>query len=160
MCNFTVLLLLLIIVVIQFTHLSWSLRIHLLPTFQYLRGARHVLHPCGTPLVLRGAHYLLSLTATTAGCLISLVPRAALVRIADQLIKSLLFVVNDRPLLLILSDHGGWRGRPLKVRGSLLVLLLLLFLFNLVGDIVLCLHIFDMILRLLLILLLHIFKLI
>ena len=154
MCNFTVLML--ISVVIHLTHLPWSLGIHLLPTFQYLRCARHVLHPCGSPLVMR-AHYLLSLAAaatTDYGCLISLVPRATLVRIADQLVKSLLFVVNDRPLLLILGDHGWW-GRTLEGRGAFLELLLI---FHLAGDIVLCMHILVKILRLLLVLTLHIFK--
>jgi hypothetical protein len=134
MCNFTVLLL--ISVVIHFTHLPWSLGIHLLPAFQDLRCARHVLHPCGSPLVMR-AHYFLSLAAaatTDYGCLISLVPRATLVRIADQLVKSLLFVVNDRPLLLILSDHGWW-GRTLEGRGAFLELLFI-FLY-LAGDVVL-----------------------
>ena len=154
MCNFTVLML--ISVVIHLTHLPWSLGIHLLPAFQYLRCARHVLHPCCSPLVMR-AHYLLSLAAaatTDYGCLISLVPRATLVRIADQLVKSLLFVVNDRPLLLILGDHGWW-GRTLEGRGAFLELLLI---FHLAGDIVLCMHILVKILRLLLVLTLHIFK--
>jgi hypothetical protein len=103
------------------------------------------------------AHYLLSLAAaatTDYGCLISLVPRATLVRIADQLVKSLLFVVNDRPLLLILGDHGWW-GRTLEGRGAFLELL---FILHLAGDVVLCMHIFDKILRLLLLLTLHIFK--
>ena len=134
MCNFTVLLL--ISVVIHFTHLPWSLGIHLLPAFQYLRCARHVLHPCGSPLIMR-AHYLLSLAAaatTDYGCLISLVPRATLVRITDQLVKSLLFVVNDRPLLLILGDHGLW-GTTIEGRGAFLELLFI-FLY-LAGDVVL-----------------------
>jgi len=156
MCNFTVLLL--ISVVIHLTHLPWSLGIHLLPASHYLRCARHMLHPRGSPLVLR-AHYLLSLAAaatTDYGCLISLVPRATLVRIADQLVKSLLFVVNNRPLLLILGDHGRW-GRALERRGAFLELL---FIFNRAGDVVLCMRIFDEILRLLLLLVLtlHIFK--
>ena len=155
MCNFTVLLL--ISVVIHFTHLPWSLGIHLLPASHYLRCARHVLHPCGSSLVLR-AHYLLRLAAaatTYYGSLISLVPRATLVRIADQLVKSLLFVVNDRPLLLILRDHGWW-GRTLEGRGAFLELL---FILHLAGDVVLRMHILDEILRLLLLVLtLHIFK--
>ena len=155
MRNFTVLLL--ISVIVHFAHLPRSLGIHLLPALQNLRCARHVLHPCGsrTRLVLR-AHYLLSLAATHYGGLISLVPRATLVRIADQLVQPLLFVVNDWPLLLILGDHGRWR-RPLEVRGSLLGLLLLIF--HRAGDVVLLMDIFDMILRLLL-LNLHIFKII
>ena len=159
MCNFTVLLL--ISVVIHLTHLPWSLGIHLLPASHYLRCARHVLHPCGRLLVLR-AHYLLSLAAATTttdyGSLISLVPRATLVRIADQLVKPLLFVVNDRPLLLILRDHGRW-GRALEGRGAFLELLL--FIFHRAGDVVLCMHILDEILLrllLLLVLTLHIFK--
>ena len=152
MCNFTVLLL--ISVIIHLTHLPWSLGIHLLPASHYLRCARHVLHPCGSPLVLR-AHYLLCLAAPTDyGCLISLVPRATLVRIADQLVKPLLFVVNDRPLLLILRDHGRW-SRALEGRGAFLELL---FIFHRAGDVVLCMYIFDEILRLLLVLTLHIFK--
>ena len=155
MCNFTVLLL--ISVIVHFAHLPRPLGIHLLPALEYLRCARHVLHPCGSRphLVLR-AHYLLSLAATHYGGLISLVPRATLVRIADQLVQPLLFVVNDWPLLLILGDHGRWR-RPLEVRGSLLGLLLLIF--HRAGDVVLLMDIFDMILRLLL-LNLHIFKII
>ena len=152
MRNFTVLLL--ISVIVHFAHLPRSLGIYLLTAFQYLRCARHVLHPCsGTRLVLR-AHYLLSLAATHYGSLVSLVPRATLVRITYQFVQPLLFVVNDRPLLLILGDHGRW-GRALEVRGSLLGLLL--FVLDLAGDVVLLMHIFDMILRLLN---LHIFKII
>ena len=158
MRNITVLLLL-ICVVIHFTHLPWSLCIHLQPTFQYLRCARDMLHPCVTPLVMR-AHYLLSLAGaatTDQGCLVSLVSRSTLVRIADQLVKPLLFVINDWPLLLILSDHGRW-CRALEMRGSFLELL---FILHQAGHIVLCMHILDMILlRLLVLLTLHIFNII
>ena len=142
MRNFTVLLL--ISVIVHFAHLPRSLGINLLPALQYLRCARHVLHPCGSrPRLVLRAHYLLSLAATHYGGLISLVPRATLVRIADQLVQPLLFVVDNRPLLLILGDHGRW-GRALEVRGSLLGLLL--FIIHRAGDVVLLMDIFDMIL--------------